>query len=73
MMPEEPSSVILSGSTMTDVELRDYRRRAKRIAQPAGPMHDAIFDAEGILAGQPSLQIRSAIEAQFLGYTWPFD
>lgn len=50
---------------MTNVELWDALRRARRIAAPVGSMHaywDLIFDIEAILSGEKSSLPRAVIE-----------
>jgi len=53
---------------MTDDEFRECLRKARKIALRVGSMHaywDVIFDAEAILAGQPSQLPRRVVEQQF--------
>lgn len=53
---------------MTDAELKRCADNARVVASPVGPMHawwDAIFDAEAILAGKPSIVSRAELEEFF--------
>lgn len=54
---------------MTDQQMRTLILQARAKAAPVGAMHalwDTIFDAEAILAGQPSLLSRDVVERQLI-------